>query len=441
MILRVPNLLARAAGAFRRWQNSSLKDPSQQFMDALFGDGSLSGARVGQDTAMGVCTVFACVSLLSRVMATLPLKLYERTGPEGESRKEAFAHPVSSLLGTRPNPEQTAADVRGALMANLALRGNAYAVIVRDTVGRPRQLWPVHSSRVTPYRNAVGVLFYRVTGWNASEGNPAGTVKDVPFADMLHIRGVSFDGSNGLGPMIQARECIGLAIALEDNAAKFFGNQSRPGLTLEAAAPLTEQQFKAIRDQLNKEYTGTENAYKTLILNGLKLVSNRSSNEQSQFDETRNRQAVDVCKLFGVPPHKVGILDKATFSNIEQQQIQFVVDTIGPLCVQWEQAMAGALLTDAERSKFFLRHNLNALQRGDFATRIKGYTKMINWGIASANEVRALEDMDPREGGDVYLTPLNMSAGGEATAPEPKGAELNGRNGLNGHKQEAELTS
>jgi HK97 family phage portal protein len=421
MTIRVPNLFAHAAGALRRWQNSSLKYPSENFLDAVFGPMSASGARVTDQTALGVATVFSCVSLLSRVMSTLPLKLYER---DGEERTELPTHPVAMLLSVRPNPEQTAADVRGALMANLALRGNAYAVIVRDRVGRPAQLWP--AKQVEPYRNDREQLRYRVT-------QDGGRQRDVPFSDMLHIRGMTFDGGTGIGPLM-ARECIGLAIALEDNAASFFGNQSRPGLLLETAAPLKEDQIKLIYDYLKKYHEGPANAYRTLILNGCKVASHRTTNEQSQFDETRNRQAVEVCKLFGVPPHKVGILDKATFSNIEQQQIQFAVDTISPLCVQWEQAMAGALLTDAERGRgLFLKHNLNALQRGDFQTRVNGYVQMIQNGIMSPNEVRALEDLDPREGGDVYLTPLNMSQGGKDNDPPPGKPPANR---MNGHKTE-----
>jgi HK97 family phage portal protein len=421
MTIRVPNLFAHAAGAFRRWQNSSLKYPSETFLDAVFGPMSTSGARVTPETALGVATVFACVSLLSRVMSTLPLKLYER---KGDTREELSSHPVALLLGVRPNPEQTPADVRGALMANLAMRGNAYAVIVRDRAGRPAELWPVQSGQVQPYRDGSDMLHYRVI--------KDGKSQDILFANMLHIRGLTFDGSVGHGAGM-ARECIGLAIALEDNASSFFGNQSRPGLLLETAAPLKEDQIKLIYDYLKKYHEGPTNAYRTLILNGCKVASARNTNEQAQFDETRNRQAVEVCKLFGVPPHKVGILDKATFSNIEQQQIQFVVDTIGPLCVQWEQAMAGALLTDVERRRLFLRHNLNALQRGDFQTRVNGYVQMIQNGVLSPNEVRALEEMDPREGGDVYLTPLNMSQGGKDNAPPPGKPPANR---MNGHKTE-----
>ncbi len=418
------------------FRNSSLSSPSDDFVNAIFGGTSLSGTRVSESTALGVATVFACVSLLSRVMATLPLKLYEQNG---KRRTEAVNHPVYDLLSTRPNPEQTAADVRGALMSNLALRGNAYAYIVRDRAERPRELWPLHSSQVEPYRDRNQLLRYRILGRHWADNTT--TLKDVPFFNMLHLRGMTMEGQCGLGPMLQARECIGLAIALEDNAAKFFGNGSRPGLILESQSPMgiTEKQRQSILDQIKADYGGTENAYKTMVLDGLKMVTARATNEQSQFDESRNRQAVEVCKLFNVPPHKVGILDNATFSNIEQQQIQFTVDVIGPLCVQWEQALAGSLLTDIERRKFFLKHNLNALQRGDFKTRVDGYAIMIQNGIMSPNEARAYEEMDPRDGGDEFLTPLNMSTGAGGDPATTTKAKLPS-NRLNGHDNEIVLS-
>lgn len=412
---------------------ASLRNPDAAFLEALHGAVSLSGARVTQDSVLGVATVFACVSLLSRIISTLPLKLYERREINGHAGKaEAVKHPVYDLLAHRPNPVMTSADVRGALMANLALRGNAYALIIRDRGGRPREIWPIHGSRVTVKTSVTNPndIRYHIANWQG------GTSREVPFGDMIHIRGLSFTGIDGIGPMTAAREAIGLAIVLEENASQFFGNQSRPGMILESTAPLTEQQIKAILDQIKKEYTGKDSAYKTLILNGMKLAAGRTPNDTAQFDESRSRQASEICKLFGVPPHKVGILDKATFSNIEHQQIQFVVDTIGPLCEQWEQALAGALLSVEERSTHFLKHNLNALLRGDFKTRVEGYVAMITNGIMSPNEVRSLEDMDAREGGDVYLTPLNMAMTGKDARADDAAEPPPPKNRINGHHHE-----
>jgi HK97 family phage portal protein len=429
----------------RNWRwwapRDSLTNPSQEFIDAIFGTASMSGTRVTEQSAMAVATVYACVSLLERTISTIPLKLFEATGTgRNRRREEAKTHPLYDVLVYRPNPEMTPSDFRGAMAANFTLHGNAFARIVRDRAGRPRELWPIHPGFVTIERNRAGGLQFVVT---SHDDEPTRT---VPFFDMLHMRGLSFNGVVGASLVACARETIGLAAALEENAARFFGNSSRPGLILTSEAPLTEPQVAAMRTQIEENYGGTENAYRTLVLGAMKAAnfsSLRTDNESSQFDESRARQSVEICKLFGVPPHKVAILDKATFSNIEHQQIQFAQDTIMPICKQWEEAMMGALLTPEERGRFYLKHNLNGLMRGDAASRASFYSRGILDGWLTRNEVRELEDMDPIDGLDLPLRPLNMGDGTqppeqsdeemEPIPPEPGGKPTNR---LNGHETE-----
>jgi HK97 family phage portal protein len=402
------------------WANvraqSTVTNPSQEFLDAVFGPMSHSGARVTEATAMAVSTVYACVALLERTLATLPLKLYRVSGSgPTRRREEAATHPLFEVLVYRPNMEMTPSDFRGALAASFVLHGNAFARIVRDRANRVRELWPIHPAFVMIERNRAGVLQYVIS---PHDDEPTRT---IPFFDILHLRNVSFSGIVGTSLLTTAREVIGLASTLELNAANFFSNGSRPGMIITSEAPLTETQVKALRKQLEDEYGGSENAYRTLVLGAMKAAdfsALRSSNESSQFDESRARQSVEICKLFGVPPHKVGILDHATFSNIEHQQIQFGQDTILPICKQWEEAMAGAFLTPEERRTYYLKHNLNGFMRGDSVTRAAFYSRGILDGWLTRNEVRELEDLDPIDGLEVPLRPLNMGDGTQSPAVE-----------------------
>lgn len=401
----------------------TLAAPDADFLRALFGTETLSGATVTESTALGVATVFACVSLIADSISCLPLKLYRKTG---NRREEIQGDRVADLVSTRPNPEQTSCDFRAAMQAGLSLYGNAYAKIARNRGGEPAELWPIHPGRVTVERDQNGLLQYRVSPQSGSRGTGTGT-QVFRFNEILHIRGgISFSGTTSLNTFGLARECIGLAKTLEANAAKFFGQGSRPGLIIETATGMTEQQKQSMLDFIRKHHEGQENAYKTLLLAaGAKIQSLRADNTDSQFDESRYAQAIEVCQFFRVPPHKVGLLKQATFSNIEHQQIQWAQDTILPIAVGWEQALAGALLTIEQRTAgYYFKHRLDAIQRGDLASRYNAYAQGRQNGWLSANDVREMEDMDPIDGGDVYWTPVNMA---DAANPGPAAADPSNR--------------
>lgn len=391
----------------------NLRNPGEDFLASLgFGNVSPLGAKVNELTALGVSTVFACVHYIASIVSTLPIELYRST--EAGTTQLAINHPARRIVKSRPNPIMVSSDVRYALAHNQALHGNGYAQLVFDRGNRLVEIWPLKSRNVT-MRLENGFPLYRVT-------SDSGT-SDVGFDRMLHLRGMSNDGLRGSGPMSLAANLIGLAQALEENSSRFFSNGSRPGMIYSVApgVNLTEPQRQAIREQLAAVYGGVENFFKTIVLEGGgKVEMARSSNDSSQFDEIAKRTHQQICQLFGVPPHKVGILDNATFSNIEQQQIQAVQDLFLPWCKRWEEAFGGAFLSPQEQGIYYFKHNLNGLLRGDAAARFTAYGAGLQNGIYSLNEVRAFEDLDPIEGGDVHVRQLNLiDINAPAAAPAP----------------------
>ncbi len=388
----------------------NLANPGSDFLSAIFGNAGPLGQKVNEFTAMGISTVFACVGYLSDILGTLPLDLYKG---KGSARMVAERHPARVAMTIRPNREMTPAVLRCTMAANYALHGNAYAKLIYDNGGRIAEIWPLPSKRVTLLRSN-GFPYYRVQ-------TDAG-VEFINFEKMLHIQGLSFNGMLGIGPLQLAANLIGLAQALEDNAGRFFANGSRPGMIYSVAPgiTLTEPQKQSIKEQLNSAYQGVENFFKTMVLEGGgKMEMVRSSNDSSQFDEISIRTHQEICRFFGVPPHKVGILENATFSNIEQQQIQAVQDKFLPMCVRWEQAFSGALLSGDELFTHEFKHDLNGMMRGDSAAKSASYVSGINNGYYTPNDVRKWEELPPLPGGDKARIPLNLGLM-DAPAPEPK---------------------
>lgn len=388
----------------------TLRNPGEDFLASLGLSLGPLGSKVTEITALGVSTVFACVHYIASIISTLPIDLFQKT-PEGH--KEIHDHPALTVLTIRPNPIMVSSDVRYAMAYNQALHGNGYAQLVFNRAQRPVEMWPLRARNVS-MKMENGFPVYNVTGdlKNATVG----------FDRMLHLKGMTRDGIKGSGPMGLAANLIGLAQTLESNSSLFFKNGSRPGMVYTAppGVTLTEAQAGVIQEQLNKAFGGVENAYKTMVVNGGGTVSMaRSNNDASQFDEIAKRTHQQICQLFGVPPHKVQILDNATFSNIEQQQIQAVADLFRPWCVRWEEVFRGALLTPEEQRTYYFRHNLDAVLQADIKTRYEAHSSALQNGFRSINEVRRLENLNPVEGGDTHVRQLNL-ADINAPAPEPK---------------------
>ena len=390
-----------------------------------------SGKAVTEMTAMQMTAVYSCVRILSEAVAGLPLQLFRYN--EAGGREKALDHPLYRLLHDEPNPEMTSFVFRETLMSHLLLWGNAYAQIVRNGRGEVLGLYPLMPNKMKVDRDERGNLYYEYSR-TTEDTSTLGKKQKVILrpTDVLHIPGLGFDGLVGYSPIAMAKNAIGLAIATEEYGAKFFANGATPGGVLEHPGIIKDPQ--KIRDSWNAAYQGSANAHKVVVLEeGMKYQSIGISPEQAQFLETRKFQINEIARIFRVPPHMVGDLEKSSFSNIEQQSLEFVKYTLDPWVVRWEQAMTRVLLLDSEKPRYFIKFNLEGLLRGDYQSRMNGYAIGRQNGWMSANDIRELENLDripAEEGGDLYLINGAMTkladAGafaGVAQAPDPQAAD------------------
>lgn len=380
---------------------------------------STAGVRVNEESALRVTAVYACVRVIAETVASLPLPLYRRLE---RGKEKVTEHPLYPVLHDMPNPEMTSFTFREVLMTQLLLWGNAYAQIVRDKRGQVLELWPLLPAGMELVRDEkTKQLVYRY-----AEG-----MKTIEYKaeQIFHIPGLSFDGVKGLSPIAVAREAIGLALATEEFGSRFFGNGARPGGILEHPGVVKDPE--KLRKSWEEVYKGLQNSHKIAVLEeGMKYHEIGIPPEDAQFLETRKFQLNEICRIFRVPPHLVGDLERATFSNIEHQSIDFVVHTIRPWLVRWEQSIVKALLLPEERKLYFPRFNVDGLLRGDFKTRMEGYAIGRQNGWYSANDIRELEDMNPipeEAGGDLYLVNGNMLPAKLAGSKAEGGENLNGQ--------------
>ena len=374
----------------------------------FFLGGSTSGKTVTERSAMQMTAVYSCVRILAEAIAGLPLHLY--TYKEDGGKEKAIGHPLYLLLHDEPNPEMSSFVFRETLMTHLLLWGNAYAQIIRNGKGEVVALYPLMPNRMTVDRDSSGQLFYSYQMNNSDAPTmKTGTVILKP-SDVLHIPGLGFDGLVGYSPIAMAKNAIGLAIATEEYGAKFFANGATPGGLLEY--PGTVKDPDRVRESWNKGFSGSQNAGKVAILEeGMKYTPISIAPEQAQFLETRKFQINEIARIFRVPPHMVGDLEKSSFSNIEQQSLEFVKYTLDPWVVRWEQSLSRALFTPEEKKKYFFKFNVEGLMRGDYQSRMNGYATARQNGWMSANDIRELENLDripAEEGGDLYLINGNM---------------------------------
>lgn len=386
----------------------------------LFGP-STSGKNVNEFTAMQTTAVYACVRILSETLAALPLQLYRYT-PGGKER--VYDHPLYHLLHDEPNPEMTSFIFRETLMSHLLIWGNAYAQIIRDKLGRVQGLYPLRPDKMTVCRDESGQIYYIYT--KTADENPA--IKpygQVPLRkdEVLHIPGLGFDGLVGYSPIAMARNAVGMTMACEEYGASFFANGASPSGVLEHPGVLKDP--AKVRDSWNAVYQGSANAHKVAVLEeGMKYQQIGIPPEEAQFLETRKFQLNEIARLYRIPPHMIGDLEKSSFNNIEQQSMEFVKYTLDPWVIRWEQAMQKALFLPEEKKQFFLKFNVNGLMRGDYESRMTGYSIGRQNGWLSANDIREMEDMNPvpdEEGGNLYLVNGSMTKLKDAGAFAQKG--------------------
>ena len=358
-------------------------------------ESSSAGVSVTDDAAMRFAAVHACVRVLSEDISSLPLHLYQRNENGGKERLRS--HPLYEILHDRPNPEMTAVIFKQAMMVNLLLTGNAYAFIEFDRAGQVMGLWPILSDGVQPYRSESGLIRYR-----------AGKA-DLASSEVLHIPGMSFDGLLGMSPIGYARESIGLGIAAEQFGSKFFRNGTHLGGIIEDPGVMGNEQFERARSQFSTLFKGLQNSHGVAILEkGAKFHAIGIPPEDAQFLETRKFQRSEIAAIYRVPPHLIGDLERATFSNIEHQDLAYLQRSLLPWLVRIEQAMQTKLLTKDERRRLLIEHDTGSFLRGDTQSRMQAYSTAIQSGIMSPNEARMKENMNPVQGGDVILLPLNM---------------------------------
>jgi len=378
-------------------------------------DGETGGMDISEATQLQISTVFACIRNISDDVAKLPLHVY-RMRDRGRERVRDM--PLLRVLA-RPNPDMTAFTFRAVLTAHAIGWGNGYAEIVRLGNGRPAELWPMLPDRVTIQRRADGSIIYVYA-------NPyTGRQVTLESDDVLHIMGPSLDGFAGLSIVQYARRSMGISAASERFGASFFGNSSMPRGVLEHPARLNKEASKTLRDSWEEIHKGAANANKIAILEeGMKFHAITIPPEDAQFLETRQFQIPEICRWYRMPPHKVADLSKASYSNIEHSNIDYVTDTLFAWLVRWEQEIERKLLMQGEQS-LDVEHQTRALLRGDHKARNEAHAVGRQWGWLSANDVRDVEG-DPlipeEKGGDVYLVPANMQNSAkivDAPAPDP----------------------
>ena len=391
-----------------RSRDKPVKDRTSGSAYTFFMGGSTAGKNVNERSAMQMTAVYACVRILSEAIAGLPLHMY-RYKDEG-GKEKATGHTLYHLLHDEPNPEMTSFVFRETLMTHLLLWGNAYAQIIRNGKGEVIALYPLMPNRMEVNRDQNGMLYYVYQKSSDDAPTMEGSSVILSPSEVLHVPGLGFDGLVGYSPIAMAKNAIGLSMAAEEYGAKFYANGAAPSGVLEHPGVLKDP--AKVRDSWNAAFGGSSNSHKVAVLEeGLKYTPISISPNEAQFLETRKFQIDEIARIFRVPPHMVGDLEKSSFSNIEQQSLEFVKYTLDPWVVRWEQSLYRALLSSDEKNTYFFKFNLEGLLRGDYQSRMQGYSIGIQNGFMCPNDVRELENLDliPDElGGNKYMVNGNM---------------------------------
>lgn len=395
-----------------------------QLYRVLGGGGpTAAGVNVNETTALNNSVVWACVKVISETVASLPLHLMRQAG---NTKKAATDHPLYGVLHDEPNPDMSDMELREMVTAHAVTYGNGYCEIVRDNKQRCIGLLPLLPTQVTPQYDANKNVVYVVNQGAGKERTLRGYRAGRDLPQVLHVRGLGFDGLLGYSVITQARNTIGLSLVQEEYASKYFARGGRrPYLLKHPTKFKNDEDFKKFRENWEAAYSDTSTFHRVAIMEGgLEYQELGFSQEDAQFLESRQFSVVEICRWFRISPHLIGDLSRATFANIEHLAIEFVQQTLMAWLVRWEKAIKRCCLTPDEKRTLFAKHNVNALLRGDFASRMTGYATMLQNGIASPNEVRDLEDMNPFDGGDDYHIQLNMQTLGGGAPTSSQQAQL-----------------
>ena len=395
-----------------RKNDTQVIDTPEKLAQALgAGYESNAGQRVTTTSAMQQLVVFNCVRVLAESMGMLPCRLLKQTG---RVRLPATGHRLYPLITMAPNSYMTAQEFWEMLVACLCLRGNFYAYKVK-ALGNVVELLPLNPDIVTPKLKDDWTVEYKV---NFKSG-----VQTLTQDEIWHVRLFTLDGLNGLNPIAYARQALGLGQAMDAHAAKLFTNGAVTSGVLRTDQQLTDEAFGRLKEDFQGQHMGVANAYKPMILEmGLDWKPISLNAQDTQFIESKKLTEAQICGLFRVPPHLVASMEKMTLNNIEHMGMSFVNYSLVPIMTRIEHRIQVGLLNEKDRLTHYAKFNAGALMRGDLKGRYESYGKGIQWGILSPNDCRELEDENPREGGDIYLTPMNMTTKPEAADDADKTA-------------------
>jgi HK97 family phage portal protein len=380
------------------YPGDSLSSPSGWLARILALSETSSGIAINEYNALTVSDVWKCDRVIRETIAMLPWKLYQ-TQPRG--RKEARKHPLFFLLHDEPNPHMSSFTYREMLVSNLNIWGKHFSYIERNRAGMPVALWPIRPD-LCRFEIVDGVMWFYARTLRGAE---------VKYWDdeIFYVPGLTRDGIHTYSPIALHRETLGLSKATEVFGAKFFGNGMHAGGNISHPGKISKEAATRLKEQFEERHTGLENAHRLMVLEeGMKFDTNTIPPEAAQFLQTRQFQRAEIAGLFRVPPHKIGDLSRATFSNIEQQDLEFLRDCIAPQLERIEQAGNRRLLLPAEKGRLYIEFEIKGMMRGDSAARSTWYQARFNTASMSPNDIRESENEEPIEGGDEYFAPMNM---------------------------------
>jgi len=378
---------------------ANLKDENSFLFKTFGGVETSAGVRVSSEVALNFSAFFSCVKVLGETLAMIPIHVYRKT-PDG--REQITNHPASKLLSVKPNSITNIYKFKETMQARVAAWGNDYAMIIRNGFGDPVELIMVdHPTDVEPFI-FENRKYYKVLGMSTP----------VPNENMMHIMGLGYDQVKGKSVLNMARDTIGGAIALQNYANALFKGGATKKMAVVSPTLLSDKAKNNIESGWQTRHSGPENMHRIAFMEaGLDFKEIGISPEDAQMLASREFGVEEMARYFRIPLHMVGSMKGSTYSNIEQQAREFIDYTMMPWFTNWESELNDKLFRENEKGQYFVKFNVNALLRGDQKSRMEFYAKGIQWGILNPNDVRRLEDMNPRDGGDDYLTPVNMFTG------------------------------
>ena len=392
----------------RKMVNPTTGPATMSLMSNITAGTPSSGVYVTEITALNLLIVWSCTQVISQSMAICPIEIRD------QESKEEVKHPLKKILNLIPNPEMTAFNFWSVALAHCCLWGNHFSEIERDGAGRPIRLWPIAPWRVY-VRRIAGEIMYQVILISG------GTVYLRPD-QMLHIRGLSTDGLVGLSPIRAGCEAIGLGLAAQVSAGKAFSNDSVPPGVLTAPQTMSDKAAERLRASVESAHKGLANAHRLMLLEeGVTFTATNINPVDAQLLESRKFTREEVASMYRIPQHKIGILERSTNNNIEQQALEFIQDCLTPWAKNIKQELMIKLFTPSEQDNIFIVHDMDEQISADIKSRYSSYAQARQWGWMSANDILHKEGKPAIKNGDIYLTPMNMAtAGSVQTNPKPE---------------------